>query len=48
MTAELLERLYLEIRKKDAGSMTEDKQSTSVLPKVCCLYQMHFLFLPYC
>ncbi|QCE07737.1 Peptidoglycan binding-like [Vigna unguiculata] len=33
MTAELLERLYLEIRKKDAGSMTEDKQSTSVLPK---------------
>ncbi|XP_047168721.1 protein disulfide isomerase pTAC5, chloroplastic isoform X2 [Vigna umbellata] len=33
MTAELLERLYLEIRKKDAGSTTQDKQSTFVLPK---------------
>jgi len=48
MTAELLGRLYLEVRKKDAGSTTQDKQSTPVLQKVCCWYQMHFLFLPYC
>ncbi|KAK7391589.1 hypothetical protein VNO78_20006 [Psophocarpus tetragonolobus] len=33
MTAELLERLYLEIRNKDAGSATQDKQSPTVLPK---------------
>ncbi|KAG4910910.1 hypothetical protein JHK87_057026 [Glycine soja] len=33
MTAELLERLYLEIRNKDTGSATQDKQSTTVLPK---------------
>ncbi|XP_068478099.1 protein disulfide isomerase pTAC5, chloroplastic [Phaseolus vulgaris] len=33
MTAELLGRLYLEIRKKNAGSTTQDKQSTTVLPK---------------
>lgn len=36
MTAELLGRLYLEVRKKDAGSTTQDKQSTPVLQKVCC------------
>ncbi|TKY51804.1 hypothetical protein E2542_SST23323 [Spatholobus suberectus] len=33
MTAELLERLYLEIRNKDTGSVTQDKQSATVLPK---------------
>ncbi|KAG4983791.1 hypothetical protein AAZX31_10G181900 [Glycine max] len=33
MTAELLERLYLEIRNKGTGSATQDKQSTTVLPK---------------
>ncbi|RDX64972.1 Protein disulfide isomerase pTAC5, chloroplastic, partial [Mucuna pruriens] len=33
MTAELLEKLYSEIRNKDTGSATQDKQSTTVLPK---------------
>ncbi|KAK7278547.1 hypothetical protein RJT34_23577 [Clitoria ternatea] len=33
MTAELLERLYLEISTKDTGGVTEDKKSATVLPK---------------
>ncbi|XP_020222510.1 protein disulfide isomerase pTAC5, chloroplastic [Cajanus cajan] len=33
MTAELLERLHLEVRTKDTGSATQDRQSSTVLPK---------------
>lgn len=45
MTAELLERLYLEIRNKDTGTATQDKQSSTVLPKVCYAgYIIHTIF----
>lgn len=43
MKSELLERLYLEIRTKDTGNVNENQKSTTVLPKVCWLYQMYIL-----
>ena len=44
MTAELLERLYLEIRNKDTDA-TQDKQSATVLPpKVFYSGYIKFIF----
>lgn len=43
MTSELLERLHLETTTLDTGNANETVKSTTVFPKVCWLYNMHFL-----